>query len=485
VQKIMQEIQGFEGDLLGQIKTVLLLACFVTQLPISLVHGANAESAPESLSAVVRHSLSELIQKAEGHQLLERESDAIKRIAQLKISEVEGARWLTTFESRLIGGVVPDASLQDPNNINSFQSFDLENDFSFDRLGGFLNVKVEAIQPLFTFGKISNLQQASQKAPVLAEWEERKKRAEIRFLVKRTYYTRLLSSESIRILEEVQRRLKEAADKVEELLIKDSDNVSETDRLKIKVFQADVNNRLLDAERGFKISNSVLSELCGLSTTWDVADATLQAEEMGELKKEDIVSAALRRRPDLQQIQTFLEIKQNELNVARSQLYPTLFAAGQVEYAYAPGREDIKNPYLVDDFNKYNLGVVLGLKQDLGFWRSWTKIDQARAEVDRLRAQRDQLSLKVKLDAEKAYEEAVSAYQGIKINEDGFRAARSWLTSTGLSFNLGTAETKEVLESFAAYFKARADLLKSIYNVNISLSELSSTAGVEVVERLK
>ena len=75
--------------------------------------------------------------------------------------------------------------------------------------------------------------------------------------------------------------------------------------------------------------------------------------------------------------------------------------------------------------------------------------------------------------------------KGIEINEDGFRAARSWLTSAGLSFNLGTAETKEVLESFAAYFKARADLARSIYTLNMALSELTVATGAEVVTRLQ
>jgi outer membrane protein TolC len=139
----------------------------------------------------------------------------------------------------------------------------------------------------------------------------------------------------------------------------------------------------------------------------------------------------------------------------------------------------------VDDFNYLNYGVVLGLKQDLGFFRTSNRMDQMKAELDRFNAQRQQLIMKSKLDTERSYEEAISAVEGIKVNEDGFRAARSWLTSAGLSFNLGTSETKDVLESFAAYFKARADLIKSIYTLNLALMDLSSAAGVEAVERLK
>src|SRR5690606_2474338 len=107
-------------------------------------------------------------------------------------------------------------------------------------------------------------------------------------------------------------------------------------------------------------------------------------------------------------------------------------------------------------------------------------MDQIQAEIEKLQAQKGRLASLTKIRAEEAFERAVSAMQAIQVNERGFRAARSWLTSTGLAFNLGTAPTKDVLESYAAYFKARVDLLKSIYELNMALAELSKASGREV-----
>jgi multidrug efflux system outer membrane protein len=429
-------------------------------------------------------SLPELLSRAEKNASLVKDFNALRRSAELKLSQVEANRWLSNLEMKVIGGVVPDAKIDTsvpvPYNVTSGSD-----GTSFSKLGPFTQIQVEAVQPIFTFGKITAYEEMAKHAPILAELENKKKLGEIRQLVKRAYYTLLFATDSISVLHEVEVKLNEASEKVEELLIKNADNVSEIDRLKIRVFLADVKNRTLDAERGIKLSRSALSEIANLSGEWEIDEKTLQAEKGLNASKADVISWALRAKPELGQVDQLLAIKRAEKRTIQADLWPTVFIGGKLDYAVAPGRTDITNPFLRDDFNYFNIGAVLGLKQDLGLHRTIQKIDAVQAEVDRLAAQREQLEVRTRLEAEKSFEEAVSAQEGIKINEDGFRAARSWLTSAGLSFNLGTSETKDVLESFAAYFKARVDLIRSLYTLDIALSELSQTVGIEVVDRLK
>lgn len=458
-------------------------------LPLSMVLCVRILTAAETkvvepATNVVGLTLPEILKRAEKNAALVKDLKALKRTAQLKMSEVNVNRWLPTFDMKVFGGVVPDATVN-RSNVNDYRSNELENGLSFGDMGGFVRGEINAIQPIYTFGKISAFEDMASHAPAIAGYEGAKKISELRQIVKRAFYTLQLAIESIAILAEVEQKLDDAANKVEELLVKNADNVSEVDRLKIRVFMADSKTRRLDAERAQRLSRSALAEIAGLSGEWDIEPRSLIAEEMAALKKEDVISAALRAKPEINQLSEFIGVKEAEYRTAKADLFPTFFIGGKVDYAKAPGRTDIDNPYLVDDFNYLNYGVVLGLKQDLGFFRTSNRMDQLKAEIDRLMAQRDQLIIKSKLDAERSFEEAVSAADGIKVNEDGFRAARSWLTSAGLSFNLGTSETKDVLESFAAYFKARADLIKSIYTLNLALMDLSGASGVEVVERLK
>lgn len=428
--------------------------------------------------------LKELFARTEKNAALQKDFNAMHSLASAKLHEAQSLKWLPSIDMKVIGGVIPDATVN-PNNVNDYHSKDFENDFSFAGLGPFWRVQVEAVQPLFTFGKISNAIEAAQGGKNLAAQEKNKKLSEVKLMVKKAYYTLQLSNDSLAILKDVEQKLSEANEKVEELLIKNADNVSEIDRLKIRVFTADVKNRKLDADRANRLSRSALAELAGLPSEWTLEESSLTAEKPNNLKKDALVQSALKTNPELAQLTQYAEMKEAEYRANRGNLFPTFFVAGNLEYAGAPGRTDISNPYLNDPFNTFGVGVVLGLKQDLSIHRTLFKLDSLKAEVDRLQAQKLQLQTKVKLDAEKAFEEAFSALQAMQINEEGFRAARSWLTSSGLSFNLGTSETKDILESFAAYFKARVDLLRSVYNLNIALADLTNITGVEVLERLQ
>lgn len=468
--------------LLGLFKQLLFLSTFVALLALIAPYKVCAE----------KLALQDLLERAESNVFLVKDIAARRELAKLKLNQVTMERWLPSFEAQGFGGVVPDvnvdAAIRNQNSeelLFNFDSADFENDFALSNLGPFLQLEVKAIQPLYTWGKISSYYKMARRNVDLTEAQMNKLISQVRYLVKKAYYTRQLSQDSIAVLNEVKEKLSEAQEKVEELLIKNAENVEENDRLKIRVFMADVQNRSLDAFRGLKISKATLFELTGAAGEWSLDQESLSPELVRGLTKDGLISRTLRQKPQIAQLDQAIAIKRAEKGTIRSDLFPALFVAGEVDYAVAPGRTDVKNPYLSDPFNKFNLGVALGLKQDLGIYRTINKMKQVDAQIASLEAQKSQLEIMSKLKLEDAFERAVNAQKGISINEDAFRAARSWLTSTGLAFSLGTASTKDVLESYAAYFKARVDLLRAIYDLNMSLSELALASGGEVVERLK
>lgn len=459
---------------------------------IFVVSASLAVFFPLNKSCAEILSLEQLLERAESNVFLQAETQALQLEAQLKRSQVTTERWLNTFELEAFTGVVPDTNVEESIRTQNSQDFlfnfnasDFENDFALNNLGPFVRLNLKAVQPLYTWGKIRGFDQMAERNMELTEFEKERLKAEVRFLVKRAYYTLQLSSESIAVLEEVKKKLQEAEEKVEELLIKNAENVEENDRLKIRVFMADVENRSLDAFRGVRVSQAALQELASLQSEFQLSQTSLSPEIVRDVSKSGVVDTALAKKPEIQKLDKAIEIKKAERTTVKADLFPSFFLAGQVDYAVAPGRTDVKNPYLSDEFNKLNMGVALGLKQDLGIYRTLNKMKQSDAQIQNLEAKKARLSSLARVQVEDAFEKAVSAQAGIQINEEAFRAARSWLTSTGLAFSLGTAPTKDVLESYAAYFKARVDLLRSIYDLNMALSELSLASGAEIVERLK
>jgi outer membrane protein TolC len=447
-----------------------------------------------SKAAEERISLSELLHRAEKSAFVQAGLSAVIESARLKIDQVQMERWLNTFELSAFTGVVPDVKANDALASQNAQQllFGLKSDQidegALSRLGPFVKSELKMVQPLYTWGKISGFEKMAEHNLQAAQAEKEKQVAELRLMVKRAYYTLQLARESSKVLEEVRNRLSEVEKKVEELLVKggkSSENVEETDRLKIRVFQADVESRSLDAYRGQKAALATLFELTGAAGNWRPSEDNLQAEVVSGIEKDALIANSMRARPELRQIEELIKIKTAEMQTVRSAYFPSFFVAGQVDFSYAPGRTDIENPYLKDDFNRFGMGAALGLKQDLGLHRTRNKLKQVAADIQALRAQRERVAIMSRLRVDEVFERAVAAQRAIEINENGFRAARSWLTSAGLSFSLGTSPTKDVLESYAAYFKARVDLLRAIYELNVSLAELSQVSGSEIVDRFK
>lgn len=462
----------------------------VVSLTLQLA-AASAIAQDVSPAGSTQLSLANLLELAEQNVDLKKLNQSSLKQAELKVSQVNAERWLSTFDLQVFSGVVPNvdadaavAAKEASDFLFNLKSNDLENDFSITGLGPFVQLELKAIQPLYTWGKISGYEKMASENIALVRAQSQSRVDEIRYLTKKAFYNLLFSIEAINVLSEVQEKLQTAEDKLEELLIKNSKNVEEQDRLKIRVFASDVANRLLDARRGESLAKTALAELTGIRGDWRPIPDQLKPEPVDNLIKEDVIRAAISKKPQILQLDRLISIKKSERQVARSYLFPSIFLAGELNYAFAPGRTDVKNPYLNDSFNRFGFGVALGFKQDLGFYRSLNKMDQLEMEIFKNEAQRQQLVALTRLQTGEHYEKAASSIDGIQVNEKGFRAARSWLTSTALSYNLGTASTKDVLESYAAYFKARLDLIKSIFELNMALAELSRASGIEAVESL-
>ncbi len=472
------------------LKISMVFNFFVVGLNLQLI-AASSDLIQESLENRATFALKDLLKLAEQQEDLKKWNESSIKQAQLRSSQVSTERWLSTFDLQVLSGAVPnvnaDAAIASKNASDflfDLKSSDLESGFSFKELGPFVQLEVKAIQPLYTWGKISGYEKMALENLSLVEAQNKSRVDEIRFLTKKAFYNLLFSIEANRVLSEVKDKLKTAEEKLEEHLIQNKKNVEEQDRLKIRVFSADVEARLLDARRGEILARAALTELTGLNTAWDPAQPQLRPERVDQLFKEQVMEAAISQKPSIRQIDRLISIKEAERQVARSDLFPSLFLAGQLSYAHAPGRTNISNPYLSDSFNRVGLGVALGFKQDLGLHRTLNKMDQIQMEIFKTEAQRQQLVALTRLQTNEFYERAAHSIDSIQVNERGFRAARSWLTSTALAFNLGTASTKDVLESYAAYFKARLDLIKSIFELNMALAELSRAAGFEVVSEL-
>lgn len=396
-----------------------------------------------------------------------------------KLSQAKGAYFLPEVKLRVLGGPVPDV----PDGSGPEANFPVVNTRLSD-LGLFVQARVEAIQPLFTFGKLSNLKLAAEKGVEAKEAQIQVAKNEVTRNVRRAYYGVVALRSVQEFITEIRDRANDAKKKVEEMLKKRSGEVTQIDLMRLDVFFAEAEKESIEVNNGIELGMRTLGILVGGLQGSPVSpeDQTLRAREISLKPVGDYLSLARTTRPELKQLEDLVVIKRSLMKSVKADFFPLFFVGGFYGYGTAPGRESVDNPFLRDDFNFNTGGVSLGLEQKLSFHMTNGKFEEASADYHKALADRDMATMGIELEIRKAYSDVVTKRDAMRAAREGFKAGRSWVTASTLNFNVGLVPVKDLLEAFVAYSKVKLGYFDVIHDFDFALTELSKAVGEDIVE---
>lgn len=412
-------------------------------------------------------------------RMLQRALDTSPDIHEALANELIAASQL----DRAKGGRLPTATLTlllSP--ITAARGNAVDGDTDGDDLGIFSKGDLQVIQPLYAFGRLRNEIRAARQGLLAREAATQKARHAVIFAIKELYYNLLLSHESKALLDDSQENFGKALETIEERLENDEGNATEQDLLRLRIGVASVTKELLTLERAIAVTRLALKRHLGLAS---------QAPFQLEKTKLDTISIALKpldfylnqvqaHRPEIAQLEAGLASRQARLEAARSQYYPAVFLAGGFEYSVAPNRDDQDSPF-ANDFNFFNgPGIALGVRWQVDFWQTRSKVAERAAEVKRLTAQKAAAASGTALDVERRYLEVQEFQQKVASAQRARKAARALLVATLANFQLGVGEGKDVFEGLGLYTRVVGDYYKTLRNFNIAVARLTQATGQEV-----
>ena len=396
-------------------------------------------------------------------------------IARVKLKEVNAYR----FPKLTFLGMVGPAPKARGDHIDSPDSVtELHGVTDFER------IDINMIQPLYTFGKISNRIKAATHGINVKNAMVVQKETDIVLKTKEYYYGLLLAREIRKIIVNVKRDLDTAKEDIIDLLERGSENVDEADLHKLDTYYGEVEKYLQEVKKSIRLAHSALKMVVGLSgdIDFDIASTSLKQvdKEIGDLGLH--TEKAKEMRPEFAQIKEGLLAYGSLVKVASSGYYPSIFLGGHFSYAHSTGRTMIKNPFINDTFNHLYGGVVVGAKWDIDFGITKAKVETAQAERLKLTKTMDFAEAGIPLQVKKAYLEAEEAKNNIISSKKSYKAAKKWLVIAGANFDMGIGPAKEIFDAALAYVKMKAEYFKSIYNYNIALANLSHATGEDCEE---
>lgn len=443
----------------------LLSSCLIAW---SLFAGASAGSAAESAVPQSALTVDDCIRMAlkAAPELGEAQSDIA--LATSKLDEAKSYRF-PQMELTTLVGPAPIAYRQD-----ILPSINTDKPFSFNALTWFTSADATIIQPLYTFGKISENMKAATHGIEVDRSRKEQRANEIVLKVHEYYNGLLLAREMKELVLEVEEILIRAREKAQKLLDQGSDTVDQMDLYKLDAFSGMASKYLEEAKKGEALALAALRARMGLP-----ADAQLETgmerlviidTEMPTL--ETYIDNARRRRPEFHQIAEGLKARSALVEAARANYYPDIFLGGIFSWAYSDERERIRNPYFNDQFNHLNAGIALGARWKLDFGITGAKVAGERAQFNRLLSTKDFADTNVPLQVKKYYLEMIEGKNSATATRGAYLNAKKWAVTAIANFDFGMGPAKDIFEALQAYSSMRADFFKSIYNYRIAAASL-------------
>lgn len=358
---------------------------------------------------------------------------------------------------------------------------DDEDDF-FDNPGPFTRLDLDINIPLWTFGKLEAALEAAEQGLASEQANGALRRAHVILATKRLYYGLLLARQLSAVLHDMLERMTEAVERTEERLEEGSTSVTELDLLKLRIGRARFAKGVYEIDASLALTHSALARAMGLplDAPFELAARRLRPVQAEIAPVEEYLTDGVAGRPEWQRLRSGLAAQSAKVQLERADYYPIFFFSTGVQFAYAPNREDQENPFAYDEFNFLRPVAVVGLRWDLNFPRTKARVDQARAELERLQAQEREAATGLLLEIRRAHGAVLQAQRTMEAAEAGRKAGRGLLVLSVANFDLGIGEAEDLFEGLGAYTEASTDYFRAVHDYNVAVAELGRAVGREL-----
>lgn len=396
------------------------------------------------------------------------EAEADISLATSKLNEAKSYRFPQLELTTLVGPApIAYRNMISPHVMNN-------EPFSFNALTWFTSADATIIQPLYTFGKISENMKAATHGIEVDRSRKQQRANEIVLKVNEYYFGLLMAREMRELVLEIEEILIKAREKARKLLEQGSDSVDEVDLYKLDAFSGIATKYLEEAKKGEALALAALRARMGMSSDAELVTGTERLviidTEIPTL--DSYVEKARARRPELLQIAEGLKARSALVEAAKANYYPDIFLGGLFSWAYADERQRVQNPYINDPFQHLNAGIALGARWKLDFGITGAKVAAERAQYNRLISTKEYADTNIPLQVKKHYLDLVEARNSSIATRTAYLNAKKWTVTAVANFDFGMGPAKDIFEALQAYSSMRSDFFRSIYNYHIAAANL-------------
>jgi outer membrane protein len=244
--------------------------------------------------------------------------------------------------------------------------------------------------------------------------------------------------------------------------------VVKSDLLRAGVRIAGLEQERLTAQSQVDVAMAVLNAAMGVGMDHVYQLVPLDKRRSAPLGSlEEWLRKALDNRPDLKQLKSQERIADEEVRKTKMAYLPSLHLVG----TYEMDTEDFSHTA-----NNYSVGLLLRFNLFSGFENEW-KVNEALANLQQVKAVIKQFELGIEVETRRAFLQAQSAFERIKVAEAAVSQAEESLRIVRNRYENGLFTVVDLLDSETALQQARTHYLRSNHDFTIAMAQLYLAVG--------
>jgi outer membrane protein TolC len=190
------------------------------------------------------------------------------------------------------------------------------------------------------------------------------------------------------------------------------------------------------------------------------------------------VQLGLRNRPEVDQARAGVEAREALVDVAQSDYYPKIGVQASIAQSVTlPERPNPKNAFVGDSFMGTGTRTGVGIALDLNFGQTQAKVEQAKAELSEVEHQQAAARQLVQFEVEEAFRNLVIANTAVESRDRSTTISGEWLRTEQINFDLGFADTENLVKAVRADLEARARYAEAVKQYNVAVLKLLRATG--------
>jgi outer membrane protein TolC len=377
-----------------------------------------------------------------------------------------------TPEHRLLGGD-NDLNPADPSHLTPGSKSWLHGQW-----GVTAHADVQAVLPIWTFGKLTAGKSAGEHLVKATEALLRRAQDQAAYDVARAYWGYQTARNADDAVQKVRNRLKDAQELARKLIGEQSDQISKSDAMKLDYLAEEIEAKHADALKNRDLALTGLRLLVGVQPGEELPIAVQELPDApAPPNADEVLRKALERRPETHAAAEAISARQALVDLARARLWPDLGLVGGLRFTETTNADNPPSPFVNNPYHESSGYVALALRGTFDVPQKLARLRQAEAELHEAVAMQYGAQQLVRLEVQQALGDLAEARVRVERYTKQTAIGKQLATQAGVAFDSGLGEARELLEDTLLYARADGERLKALYDAQLAWAGLEKASG--------